>query len=259
MDFIKHIIILISFSVFSQQTVETILIKKSELKQETPVGIDAFGTLYTIDHAVLSKRISNKTVTYSNVQLGKITSANIYNPLKINVFYKDFNTVIILDNRLAEIFKIDFNATQPYKNISHISTGADNTLWVFNQDTQQLEVYDYKTRTTRAKTLPIQSPIIDIKSNFNYCWLLTDAYLLTYNYFGILVSKIKNEGYASLAENDENIILKKDNSLFYLKKNTKNTIPISMPDLLIKQFFVTNESLYIYNNETLYQFQLKTN
>ena len=66
------------------------------------------------------------------------------------MFYKDFNTVVILDNRLAEIYKIDFNTKQPYKNVSHITTGYDNALWLFNSDLQILELYDYKADKVRA-------------------------------------------------------------------------------------------------------------
>jgi hypothetical protein len=191
--------------------------------------------------------------------LGNITSANASNPLKINVFYRDFNTAIILDNRLAEIFKLDFNSIEPYRSISHISSGHDNTLWLFNQDTQQLEVYDYKNNITRSKSLPVSNTVLDIKSNYNYCWLLTKDYLYLYNYVGTLLSKTKNNGYTSMDESDGNIILKKDNNLFYIKKDTETVVSIVLPNLLINQFSVTNETLYIYNNETLKQFQLKTN
>ena len=43
------------------------------------------------------------------MQLGEISSIDAFNALKTTVFYRDFNTVIILDNRLSEIMKIDFN------------------------------------------------------------------------------------------------------------------------------------------------------
>jgi len=43
---------------------------------------------------------------------------------------------------------------------------------------------------------------------------------------------------------------------FYLKNNTWNFIPIKLPNLLINQFFVTNETLYIYDDEFLHQYQL---
>ena len=157
------------------------------------------------------------------------------------------------------MFKIDFNTLQPFKDITHISTGNDNTIWLFNQNTQQLENYDYKTNATRVKTLPIQNEVIDLKSNYNYCWLLTNDYLYTYNYVGSLLSKIKNSGFTKLAQVNGNLILKKENKLFYLAKDTNLFREIKTPKLLINQFFVTNETLYIYDDEFLHQYKLKTN
>ncbi len=249
----------ISFSIVSQEPIEAVFINETVFKAERLIAVDNFKSLYYTNNNVFYKKNDTKTISYNNLQLGTITSANAFNSFKINLFYKDFNTAIILDNRLAVIFKIDFNDIQPYKNVSYISTGNDNTLWLFNQDTQQLEVYDYKNNITQAKTLPVKSNVLDMKSNYNYCWLLTDKYLLIYNYFGTLISKITNQGFTALDESDENIILKKENTLFYLKKNTETIVPIDLPNLLINQFSLTNETLYIYNNKTLKQFQLKTN
>lgn len=254
-----YLLVAISFSIFGQETIEASYVKKKSLEAETLVSIDNFGTIYYIENDIFSKKTPNTTITYNNIQLGELHTANAFNPLKINLFYKDFNTVVILDNRLAEIFKIDFNAMTPYKNISHISTGFDNTLWVFNQDLQKLELFDYKTQTIRAQTVPVQSTVLDLKSNYNYCWLLTEKYLYKYNYFGSLVMKIKNDGYRGLVESNENMILKKEHALFYLKKNSAVPIFIKTPNLLINQFFVTNETLYIYGHEILQQFQLKIN
>ncbi|ULC59298.1 hypothetical protein MBM09_15490 [Flaviramulus sp. BrNp1-15] len=257
MRFTFHILFLLSVSIFAQEPIEANLIKKTVFKADKIIAIDNFETIYFVNNNVFNKKTLDKTITYNNLQLGNLTSANAFNPLKINLFYKDFNTVIILDNRLAEIFKIDFNTLNPYKNASHISTGHDNTLWVFNQDLQKLELFDYKTQTTRAQTAPVQSAVLDLKSNYNYCWLLTEKFLYRYNYFGSLVKKIKNEGYTSLVESNENIILKKENTLFYLKENSDEPRLIETSNLLINQFFVTNQTLYIYNNEILQQLQLK--
>lgn len=253
------IFLFLPFLIVAQEPIEATFISETNLKAQTLVAIDNFKTLYYINNNVLFKKDDTKTISYNNLQLGNITSANAYNPLKINVFYRDFNTAVILDNRLAEIFKLDFNSIEPYRSISHISSGHDNTLWLFNQNTQQLEVYDYKNNITRSKTLPVSNTVLDIKSNYNYCWLLTKDYLYLYNYVGTLLTKTKNNGYTSMDESDGNIILKKDNNLFYIKKDTETTVPIILPNLLINQFSVTNETLYIYNNETLKQFQLKTN
>jgi len=257
MNHIKYILCFLSLSVFCQEAMEATFIKKIPIASEAPIGIDNFGTLYTINQTTLRKKNNDKIQTYSNIQLGNITTANVFNPLKINLFYKNFNTAIILDNRLAEIFKIDFNTKQPYKNVSHISTGYDNTLWIFNQDNQQLELYDYKADKVRATTIPVQSNVLDMKSDYNYCWLLTQNYLYTYNYFGSAISKLKNESYSEIAENNGNLILKSNNSLFYLAKDSTELILIKLPELLINRFLLTNETLYIYDGETLHQFQLK--
>ncbi|MDG1729261.1 MAG: hypothetical protein P8K68_09375 [Algibacter sp.] len=257
MKYTYYIFLFFSVSIFAQESIVAKLINKSNLNAEKLISIDNFGTTYYLTNDVIYKKTENKTITYNNLQLGTLHSANTFNPLKINLFYKDFNTVIILDNRLAEVFKIDFNTLTDYKNVSHISTGHDNTIWIFNQDFQKLELFDYKSQTIRAQTVPVQSGVLDLKSNYNYCYLLTENFLYIYNYFGSLLKKVKNDGYTALVESNENVILKKGNTLFLLKRNQEKILPIITPNLLINQFFVTNETLYIYNSEILEKFELK--
>jgi hypothetical protein len=253
-----YILFLFSFTSFAQEQVKASLKDSTHLKAETVFGVDTFGTLYyTTEDDSFHKKTKDTIITYANFQLGEITSANAFNSLKINLFYKDFNTVVILDNRLAEVYKIDFNTTQPYKNVSYVSTGFDNTLWIFNQDLQQLELYDYRTNKIRLKTVPVQSDVLDLKSDYNNCYMLTENYLYIYNYFGSLIAKHINEGYDSLAFSKANLVLKKDNQLFVLQKNKTEIQSIEHPNLLINQFLVTNETVYIYDDETLRQYQLK--
>ncbi|MEO1030232.1 MAG: hypothetical protein AAFX55_02450 [Bacteroidota bacterium] len=248
----------LSLSVSAQEQIQMQAKDSIHLKAKAIFGVDTFGTLYyATDDNTFNKKTKDTTITYTNFQLGEITTANAFNPLKINLFYHDFNTVVILDNRLAEVFKIDFNTTQPYKNVSFISTGFDNTLWIFNQDLQQLELYDYKSNTIRLKTVPIQSDILDLKSDYNNCYMLTEKYLYVYNYFGSLIAKYPNDGYESLAFSKAHLALKKKDKLYLLSKNTDEIKPILHPNLLISQFLVTNETLYIYHDEILRQYQLK--
>ncbi len=257
----KYLLCFISALCFAQTkpTIETTFRGKTPVTKNSLINIDNFKTSYYLTNNVLIKETLDHTFNYSNIQLGNISSTNTFNPLKINLFYKDFNTVVILDNRLAEIFKIDFNINQNYKSISHISTGSDSTIWVYNQDTQQLELFDYKANKIRIFTLPILNNVLDLKSNYNYCWLLTTEFIYKYNYFGSQILKIKNDGFNEMAQTNGNFILKKENKLFYLKNDTTQPIEIKLPKLLIKAFFVNNETLYIYDNEFLYKYQLKTN
>ena len=260
MKYYLYLIFALTLPNSAQKSIEATLIEKKELDADAFISSNNFETIfYVLENVLFENSIDTKEtdIGYNNFKLGNITSVNTFNPLKINVFYKDFNTALILDNRLAEMFKIDFNTLSDYKNISHISTGADNTLWVFNENTLQLELFDYKTNTTRAKTLPIKNPVLDIKSNYNFCWVLTKTHLYKYDYFGNLAQKTALDAFETMAINNENIVLKKGNTLSYLKKDSEAAIPISLPNLLINQFFVTNQTLYIYNAETLHKYQLK--
>lgn len=254
--FFRLLTFVLSISTYAQN-IEAVFIKQVNLKNKTVVGLETLNSFFFIDNNTLHKKKDNLLMTYSNLQLGAIYSVNTFNPLKINVFYKDLNTVIILDNRLAEIYRIDFNTVQLYKNVTKITTGPDNTLWLFNQDLQQLELFDYKNNTTRAITRPVRNEALDLKSNYNYCFLLTKNHLYIYNYFGILVDKYDNKGYNKIEECNDNVILQKKNNLYYLSNTNKNITPIKTPTFLINQFFVTNKSLYLYNNESLQEFHLK--
>lgn len=259
----KNLIYLIFSLCLSLSAQETFKLQSTDsvnFEAEIIFGIDAFGTTYFSDqNQSFYKKSTDTIISYANFQLGKITSANVFNPLKINIFYQDFNTVVVLDNRLAEITKIDFNTIEDYKNVALISTGFDNTLWLFNQDTQQLELYDYVTKKTRLKTIPIQSQPLDLKSDYNYCYLLTENYLYIYNYFGSLIDKIENTGFTEMAFGKVYLILKQENNLFLLPKNNSELKAIDTTNLLINQFLVTNETLYIYNDKMLRHYQLKLN
>lgn len=249
-----------SLTISSQESMNAVLLSSTDLKVDRIIDIDNFETFYYIqDNAIYKQKKDGSSINYSNYQLGEITSVNTFNPLKINLFYKDFNLVVILDNRLAEIYKVDFNTIQPYKNITQVSTGFDNTLWVFNADFQQLELYDYKTNKTRFSAVPVQSMVLDLESDFNYCWLLTEKYLYQYNYFGSMISKIENTGFTELSKSNGHLILKKEGQLYFKHEKKDEVAPVNLPKLLINQFLLTNETLYIYDLEKLLKYQLKIN
>lgn len=242
----------------AQNSISAQLLKKQTLNIDQLIQVDNFGAVYYIEDNILYKNQGNKSINYSNVQFGKITSAVIFNPLKIHLFYQDFNSIVILDNRLAELTKVDFNALKKFRTVTHIAAANDNAIWLFNQITQQLELFDYLEKKTKVTTLPISSDILDLTSNYNHCWLLTQNYLYTYNYTGSIINKIPNEGYTQVEENNGSVYLLKNNKLFFKAKNSDIITAVNHPELLINQFLVTNETLYIYADEMLHQFQLKT-
>ena len=82
---------LVSISAFGQKSIDAIFLQKSEFPVTTIVAMDNFGTQYHLDYDILYKKEPKNTTSYSNVQLGKITSANAFNPLKIKPCEKNLN------------------------------------------------------------------------------------------------------------------------------------------------------------------------
>ena len=190
----------------AQESIEATFIKKSALEVDYLAHINQFENMYLVNDNIFEERTRMGGIEYSNVQLGTISSANAFNPLKINLFYKDFNTAVILDNRLAEITKVDFNLISPFRMVTHISTGNDNTIWLFNQNTQQIVLFDYLTLKSRITTLPIEGDIIDMKSDYNFCWIMTKDHIFIYNYIGSLIEKMPNNGFIKMVVNQGNLV-----------------------------------------------------
>jgi hypothetical protein len=175
------------------------------------------------------------------------------------LLFKDFNSVTLLDNRLAELATIDINLIHPLRTVSHISYGNDTTFWLFDSNTLQLELFDYNSSTSRVKTVPLKSEILALDSDYNYCWVLLKDELQCYNYMGSLITKLPNKGFTDLKLWNGGLFLKKGNAVYYKPKERAVFWTLDLSKILVKQFFVTNQTLYIYDEEFLHHYQLLNN
>jgi hypothetical protein len=249
-----YLILLISTYSFSQIKVD--LIEVNQYQRDSIINIDSFSFKYFLTNNKLKKENNATSFNYSNLKLGKISQVDAFNALKTFVLYPDTNTVVLLDNRFAEIKIIDFNQLKNIKLVSHISNANNNSFWIFNTLENRLELFDYNTSVIKVKTNPITSNIIDITSDYNYVWLLTEESILCYNYAGSLIYKLKNDNYKALKNSNENLVFIKDNSLYLYNKGSKETNLIPLSHLLINSFFVSQQNLYIYELNKLYTYQL---
>lgn len=246
-------------TVVAQDVIETTLIAKKELEADSFVSVDSFGNTYFIKDNVLHKESKDqKSWVYQNIQLGSITAVDILNPLKITVFYSDFNTAIILDNTLNEVKKIDFNTIIDFKNALFVTTAHEKNLWLFDTNTQQLEVFNYRNEKTIMHTQPIPETIVDMQSNYNYCYVLTPTSVLTFNIYGSLLSEFPVDTMEAIAMHNQNYILHKQNKLYFFNNQVLQPIKLPLKKIDIKQFSLQNDIMYIYDGMTLFQFQFKS-
>lgn len=253
----KNFLIIVCFFyggfVFSQDLNFSFL-KDAPLNADIFYGVDQFDDYYFSLKNVLYKTTPSKTYQYQNLALGTISSVSIYNPLEIVVFYKDFNTVIILDKTLNEIQKIQFLN----KNITLVAKSGNNQLWLYDADSQQLELYNYQTKTTIAKSQPqsILQPT-DIKGTANLAWIKIKDELLVYNNYGNLVrSHPFNFDDFTLLNGDE-ILFNRD-SEFFLSDNKQEANQLKVSFKIESTSFV-NDKLYLFHDKQLLSYQLLKN
>jgi hypothetical protein len=66
-------------------------------------GRDSYGAIYSGNKQQFTKTADKQTWQYKNTSLGTITQVVLTNPLKIVLFYENFNTGVLLDNQLNEL------------------------------------------------------------------------------------------------------------------------------------------------------------
>ena len=103
MKYFAFVIVLIQLFFVQAQEFKTAFFKDYSINADKFIGVDDFENSYYINHNNLYKKTAQTIYSYANSQLGEITSVDITNPLKILVFYRDFNAVLLLDNRLNEL------------------------------------------------------------------------------------------------------------------------------------------------------------
>ncbi len=227
------------------------------------VGIDNFKNIYFLKDRVLHKQGEDGNFVYNALQLGRITTVDIINPLKVVIFFQDTNTVVLLDNKLNEIERINFNNLPQFLNVSSATNAGSNSLWIFNMDTQQLELYNYRAKMQTVVSQPFPGKLMSQASNFNYCFTLTEKKLRAFNVYGSLLNETTNDGYENIVQLNENLVALKENSLYYIpdfaKRNDeefRETVKLELPEMPIKDLQLTNDFLYIYDGKNLHTFTL---
>lgn len=234
-------------------------IEEKPLEAEVFVGVDKFYNLYYINKNTLFRKNELKTVEYRELQLGDIFSVDLLNPLRITVFYKQANTAVILDNRLNELKRIAFDRLTEYKLVDFCTTANDQSVWIFNADLQQLEIFNYNQNISQIQTLPISKEVLNQKSNFNFCWLQTENGLEQYNIYGSLIQK-EEVKYQTIEVDKNNILLidKETNALYYNHKS-KQKASLKIPKIDFKQVHINNEKLYLYDGKLVHIYQIIVN
>lgn len=253
------------------------IISAQKLVADHVHGVDDFGNFYHSRYNVFYKQTGNQPLQYFEPQLGDLTSVDLINPLKVILFYRDTQTLVILDNRLNERQRMVFSEIQPYRYVQFVGLAGERRLWLFNQDTMTLDLFDYINNRKVLSTPPVASEVIAMGSDFNFCYLLTEDEVLLYNIYGSLLDRkpLKQPRDISV-DFDKAVVLTESGFTAFAKANTKKLKPLTtlsaidsngkeiplknLPKSLSKggvDFFLHDEFLYLYKKNNLTTYTLK--
>ena len=222
------------------------------------LGYDEFGYFYSIKNNILSKNKKEETFEYKNISLGKPTKIDIQNPLKIMLFYKNFNSIILLDNQLSETQKINFSENEMPILVDAAGIASQNRLWIYNSLTQEIGLFDYLKNTYQSITPSFQGNIKYYKSDFNaFQWIDDKLNWFSCDVFGKITSlgKMADFDQIQITTNQE-IIFSKAGKLF-LKDLKKDSIySIENVDKSFQNFYYKDQILSIFTNQEITNYKI---
>lgn len=134
-----------------------ILLKQFAVKSEF-IKTDALGNIYIVNGTTVSiyNLDGKKSFSYSNSLLGNINSVDVIDPMRILVFYKDFNKIVFLSNKLSEISSAIELDNLGYSQVSACCNSNLGGFWIFDSQQMQL-VHINSNLVTDRKGTNIQS------------------------------------------------------------------------------------------------------
>ena len=228
---------------------------------------DPLGNVYIINEQNIQKFDNNfkKIADYSNVYLGNISFADVSDPLRIMLYYSEFNQVVWLDNFFQELrspIRLDDLGIDQAILLCSSNLGG---FWVFNQLNNQLQYFDknlkkiYESISLNLLTGEIKPLSMTEKNRMIYIYF-PGAGIFTFDQFGTYSRTLPvfPDGYFQVT--DESIYFLQKSSfkrydLFTLKEEI-----LTLPDTIaLQSVIIQPEYLFISkkNEVSVYTHSLK--
>ncbi len=256
-----YTIIFLSFvigcSFFFQSSNTPIRIKFIEKK--SMIEIDAFGNIYVITQNEIVKYGSNGILQkkFSTKRYGKIDYVDAMNPLKILVYYKDFQQILFLDDQLTQTSSMISIETLGYEQASLVCSSSNNSFWIYDKQNNELLRFNSDLKTL-VKTGNLKRILdVDIKPNFikehnNYVYLnCPNEGILVFDIYGTFYKTIPLTNLKNFKVINGDIFYFEDHSLKQYQSQSFNTIEKTFQDTLIKNVLWQNEQFYKIYSDSL--------
>ncbi|MFD2908212.1 hypothetical protein ACFSX9_05635 [Flavobacterium ardleyense] len=243
---------------FSQQPILAAKTNSINLPTETFLGFDNQQNFYSLKENVLSKTNKDQNFEYKNVSLGKITKVDFQNPLQIVVFYKNFNSVVLLDNQFNEIKKIDFNLQNNPINAEAVALSSQNQLWIYDGITSKIGLYSLTTGATKSISTTLDHPVTKYHSTYtHFYWFDSTNNFYSISIYGTIESLGVFPTFETIQLINEQVALYRfENQLYYYEIKIKQAHKIKIATNLVENFFFADGILAIFTQNEITNYKI---
>lgn len=256
-NFIIALCLVLGCSFVFQTSEVPICIKFQE--KVTHIEVDGFGNMYAIKNEEIVKYTANGILQkkFSTKRYGKIEVVDAMNPLKILVYYKDFQQIIFLDDQLTQSSSMISIETLGYEQTSLVCSSANNSFWIFDKQNNELLRFNSDLKSL-VKTGNLKRILdVDIKPNFmqeqnNFVYLNSpNEGILVFDIYGTFYKTIPLKNLKEFNIVNGDVFYFENHTLKQYQSQTFNTIEKQFSDTLIINAFWRNNKFYKMYSDSL--------
>jgi hypothetical protein len=209
---------------------------------------------------VIHRKSGERIFSFSNVELGEISQVDTGNPFKILLFYRDFNSVILLDNNLNELSqRIDFTGETGFNNVLFVGNSSQNNIWLYADD-NKLHLYNYQELQEQLQTQAMTFYEKDFRarelaSTFKNVWIRSETGILRFNEYGNYVETYPVDGARQIFPFQKGLLCFVEGGFEYRVAGETRPVELNHKGL-IEDISVSGSSLFIYDGSKVIQYEL---
>lgn len=221
---------------------------------------DEIGNLFVLTSGGQLKKLNaslDSIGVFNDVRrYGRLHSISSENPLRSICFFREFQTILIMDRLMQVVNKIDLRKSGIFQ-VQAVAQSYDNKIWVFDEQESKIKKLDEDGQVIFASadlrlifSESISPSVIFDRGGYIYLYDKM-AGLFIFDYYGTLKNRIALLGWENV-QPVENLIMgiKEDRFIFY-RPNTIDSKEWALPEVLrkVSQIRVTPKSVYVIKKE----------
>ncbi|HSB94388.1 MAG TPA: hypothetical protein VLC28_14795 [Flavitalea sp.] len=204
--------------------------------------VDNLGNLYLVSQNGQLKKNSpqgDSLGVFNNLRrYGKLHSVDISNPLKVLLYYRDFQTVVILDRFLNTRSTVDLRRVGLYQ-VKAVAQSYDNNIWIYDEQESKLKKVGDDGRildqTTDFRLLfdSVPSPTNIIDQNKQLYLYDSAKGVYIFDYYGGFRKRIQFTGWTDFTVINQMILGRDGKYLYRYEPGTLDLKQFLLPSMML--------------------------